>query len=166
MSTVMKYSVVPFNVEIDEENVQQFEKRKALFFKVISFKINSLPIKKHIIDILREHEGPMFSELCCNAVLNDIRVYARYATIAVKGYNEKNDTLYVFKNKNATSDKILYITIHEEQESECEAQTSSEIVCNNMFSINNDVLHVLRLFCLGYICMGVLIGFNYLSKIN
>ncbi len=162
----MKYSVVPFNVEIDEENIQQFEKRKALFFKVISFKINSLPIKKHIIDILREHEGPMFSELCCNAVLNDIRVYARYATIAVKGYNEKNDTLYVFKNKNATSDKILYITIHEEQENECEAQTSSEIVCNNMFSINNDVLHVLRLFLFGYACMGVLIAFNYLSKIN
>jgi hypothetical protein len=162
----MKYSVVPFNVEIDEENVEQFEKRKGLFFKVITFKINSLPIKKYMIDILKEHEGAMFSELCCNAVLEDIRVYARYATIAVKGYNEKNDTLYVFKNKNATTDKILYITIHEEQESECEAQISSEIVCRNMYSINNDVLYVLRLFCIGYICMGILIGFNYLSNIN
>ena len=111
MSSIMKYSTVPFSIEIDEETIQQFDKRKSAFFKVVCFKINSIPIKKHIIDILRTQEGPMFSELCRTAVLEDTRVYARYSTIAVKGYNTKNDTLYVFENRNARTDKILYITI-------------------------------------------------------
>lgn len=155
---------IPFNIEIDEQNVQQFDKRKSAFFKIVGFKINSLPIKKHIIDILRTQEGPMFSELCRTAVLEDIRVYARYSTIAVKGYNEKNETLYVFKNKNATTNKILYITIDrcDEIDNTC---TNDEIVYN-IWSVNDDVMSVLRMFCLGYICMGILIGFNYLSNVK
>ncbi len=160
---------VPLQFHINEISAAYYEKEVVPSFeRIITTRVRSLPIKKEIIENIQKYEGSMFSEICSNALLGDIRTYICYKTIIVKGFLTQTNipTLYVFHNDsydNATNKKEDYIFI-EMKNHILEEQKSEPLININEF--NRDLVKVMRWVVWGYVLLYIYIGMQYISTIR